>query len=225
MKFFAQIFNAKTVLHAICRNFEASTWIGPLYFPSPLMAVRSRSSSWTGKPLFNRPTARTRPPMPAPAMMTLGLLLLSSDRLRLFGAASTDSVTAAEQCTVLQADSGDLLTPECCLSWMNDCRERAFFRGLRPGTLLERSSAARPRTGKGCSRVCMLAKQSDHAAQLSCATECSSNILQFATCARICICPQWPRCSCIFTFTPFCCTIPCASLALAKRDMCLPQGR
>ena len=108
--------------------------------------------------------------MPAPAMIILGLLPLSSDRLRLFGAASTDSVTAAEQCTFLQADSGDLLTPECCLSRMIGWRECTFFRGLRPGTLLERSSAARPRTGKGCSKTCMLAKQSDHAAQLSCAT-------------------------------------------------------
>ena len=66
------------------------TWIGPRYFPSPRTAVRSRSKIWTRKPRFSKATARTRPPMPAPAIRTRGNRhIWTSSRL-----ASTESAGA-----------------------------------------------------------------------------------------------------------------------------------
>lgn len=53
------------------------TWIGPLYLPSPLIAVTSLSSTFTWKPLFSSATPSTSPPMPAPVMRTLVGLVLS----------------------------------------------------------------------------------------------------------------------------------------------------
>jgi hypothetical protein len=44
--------------------------MGPLYLPSPLMAVRSRSKTWTSKPRLSSATASTSPPIPAPAIRT-----------------------------------------------------------------------------------------------------------------------------------------------------------
>lgn len=49
--------------------------MGPRYFPSPRMAVRSRSKIWMSKPFFSKATATIKPPMPAPAIRTLGPFL------------------------------------------------------------------------------------------------------------------------------------------------------
>lgn len=54
----------------IIGRLMVDTCMGPRYLPSPLIAVKSRSSSLTSKPRFKRPTASTSPPMPAPAMTT-----------------------------------------------------------------------------------------------------------------------------------------------------------
>mmetsp|Transcript_9888 Transcript_9888/g.21096 ORF Transcript_9888/g.21096 Transcript_9888/m.21096 type:complete len:257 (+) Transcript_9888:2184-2954(+) len=72
------------------------TWMGPRYFPSPRMAVRSLSRTCTSKPFLSKATAKTRPPMPAPAMMTLNGLFTGSSL-----AAGSRTALERAACTVI----------------------------------------------------------------------------------------------------------------------------
>ncbi len=55
-------------------------WIGPRYCPSPLIALASRSKTLTSMPLFFAARAKTRPPIPPPAInKRRGRLLPPSD--------------------------------------------------------------------------------------------------------------------------------------------------
>lgn len=76
---------------------QPPTWMGPRYLPSPRIAVMSRSSTVTSKPRLSRPTASTRPPMPAPAITTLsgGSLRPSTGAT---GAGASGAATARQGC-------------------------------------------------------------------------------------------------------------------------------
>lgn len=92
---------------------QQPTWMGPLYLPSPRMAVRSRSKTATSTPFLMRATASTRPPMPAPAISTLSLrcvsLLLSA------WAAPLSATRAATRCVCsLLGVHGARPVQDCC---------------------------------------------------------------------------------------------------------------
>lgn len=66
----------RTQVHSRAAH-QQLTWMGPLYFPSPLTALKSRSNTVTSKPLFLAASANTSPPMPPPATRTFRFLFFA----------------------------------------------------------------------------------------------------------------------------------------------------
>ena len=122
--------------------------------PSPLMAVRSRSRHCTGNPLFKRPTAKTRPPMPAPAMITLGLLVFCS---RLWLVSTAGAAADAEQTVCLSETSCPTDRRDWRLLYRADLARCDLCRGDTGAPLRKHSAApaGRPSADNILSWQCM----------------------------------------------------------------------